>query len=147
MKKFSVEIITMGGDTYERECFANTQEEAAKQFRCKTEDVLSCHEIKQIFWFSRNEMSKEMLQALYRVYGFCDVCHISKKVNSAHDFKADIDSASVIAIDSLSLDLQNQFLELAGNKQVIAPVYQNNRFLKWEWLIKLEMIKVDLYRG
>jgi hypothetical protein len=96
-------------------------------------------------------MSAEQLAAL----GDVEVVQINRSVNSAYELKDDIEGADIIAIVA-PINLQQQFLKLAGDKPVIMAV--NDRvlvpqpegedkvefnFVKWERLISIEITKED----
>ena len=108
--------------------------------------------MKKVLWFSRHEMTDEQKAAL----GDVEIKQINKSINSAYELKDEINECDIIAIVA-PVDLQQQFLKLAGNKPVIMAV--NDRvlipqqdgtedkvafkFVKWEQLLKIEIVKQD----
>ena len=109
-------------------------------------------EKKKVLWFSRHEMSPEQREAL----GDCVITQINRSINSAFELQEEIDAADIVAIVA-PINLQQQFLKIAGDKPVIMAV--NDRvlvpnpeggedkvkfhFVKWERLIKIEVVKED----
>lgn len=110
------------------------------------------NEIKKVLWFSRHEMTEDQKAAL----GDCEITQVNKSIQSAYELQSEIEAADIIAIVA-PINLQAQFLKLAGNKPVIMAV--NDRvlvpqpdgsedkvefhFVKWERLIKIEVVKED----
>ena len=108
--------------------------------------------MKKVLWFSRHEMTDEQRAAL----GDVEIKQINKSINSAYELKDEINECDIIAIVA-PIDLQQQFLKLAGDKPVIMAV--NDRvlipqqdgtedkvafkFVKWEQLLKIEIVKQD----
>lgn len=108
--------------------------------------------MRKILWLSRHEMTSEQRKAL----GDCEIMQINKTINSAYELKDEIDACDIIAIVA-PINLQQQFLQLAGEKPVIMAV--NNRilvpqedgtedkvsfqFVKWERLIEIKIVKED----
>lgn len=107
---------------------------------------------KKVLWFSRHEMTEKQRKAL----GNCEIMQVNKTINSAYELKDEIDACDIIAIVA-PINLQQQFLQLAGEKPVIMAV--NNRilvsqedgtedkvsfqFVKWERLIEIKIVKED----
>lgn len=107
---------------------------------------------KKVLWFSRHEMTEDQRAAL----GNVEICQINRSINSAYELADDIQEADIIAIVA-PINLQQQFLKMAGNRPVIMAV--NDRvvipqedgsedkvafkFVKWERLIKIDIIKED----
>lgn len=108
--------------------------------------------MKKVLWFSRHNMSMEQKEAL----GECEILQINKSINSAYELQEEIGACDVIAIVA-PINLQQQFLKLAEGKPVIMAV--NNRvlvpdpdggedkvefqFVKWERLLKIDIVKED----
>jgi hypothetical protein len=107
--------------------------------------------VKKVLWFSRHEMTTDQREAL----GDCDIVQISKTINSAYELQEEIEAADIIAIVA-PINLQQQFIKIAGDKPVIMAV--NDRvlipqedgeekvkfqFVKWERLVKIEVVKED----
>ena len=107
---------------------------------------------KKILWFSRHEMTEEQKAAL----GDCEITQISKTINSAYELADEIAAADIIAIVA-PINIQAQFLKLAGDKPVITAksqrllVHQDDgsedkvvfQFEKWERLVKIEVVTED----
>ena len=107
---------------------------------------------KKVLWFSRHEMTPEQREAL----GDCEITQVSKSIQSAYELADEIKEADIIAIVA-PLNLQAQFLKLAGTKPVITAlnarvlVKQDNgeeekavfHFVKWERLVKVEVVTED----
>ncbi len=106
----------------------------------------------KVLWFSRHAMTEEQKNSL----GDVEINQINKTIHSAKELKAEIEANDIIAIVA-PIELQREFLELAGDKPVITAV--NDRvlvpqqdgtedklefyFRKWERLIKIEIEKED----
>lgn len=71
-----------------------------------------------ILWFSRHSMTDSQLAALTAKFGDVTVHQINKTINSAFELQDEIAANDVIAIVA-PLNLQAQFLKLAGDKPVI----------------------------
>jgi len=109
--------------------------------------------MKKILWFSRHEMTEEQLAALGNNV---EIVNINKTISSAYEIADEINECDIIAIVA-PINLQAQFLKIAGNKPVIMAV--NDRvlipqpeggedkvdfhFVKWERLLKIDIIKED----
>ena len=88
--------------------------------------------------------------------GECEIMQVNKSINSAFELADKVKEADIIAIVA-PINLQAQFLKLAGDKPVIVAV--NDRilvpsedggedkvafkFVKWERLIKIDIVKED----
>lgn len=110
--------------------------------------------MRKVLWFSRHEMTAEQRKAL----GNCEIIQVNKTINSAYELKDEIDACDIIAIVA-PINLQQQFLQLAGEKPVIMAV--NDRilvpqddgtedkvvfkFVKWERLLEIKILKEDFY--
>lgn len=108
--------------------------------------------MKKVLWFSRHEMTEDQRAAL----GDCEIVQVDKTISSAYELQAEIEECDVIAIVA-PINLQQQFLKLAGGKPVIMAV--NDRvlvpqedgteskvefhFVKWERLVKIDVVKED----
>ena len=106
----------------------------------------------KVLWFSRHEMTDDQRAAL----GDVEIKQINKSINSAYELIDEINECDTVAIVA-PIDLQQQFLKLAGDKPVIMAV--NDRvlipqqdgtedkvafqFVKWEQLLKIEVVKQD----
>lgn len=109
--------------------------------------------MKKVMWFSRHEMTSAQKAALGEGV---TVEQVNRTINSAFELKDEIESADIIAIVA-PINLQQQFLKLAGTKPVIMAVNDRVlvkqddgsedkvefRFVKWERLRKIEVIKED----
>ena len=107
--------------------------------------------MKKVLWFSRHEMTESQRAAL----GDCEIIQVNKTIKAAKELESEIATCDIIAIVA-PLDLASQFIKLAGDKPVIAAVNdrvfvkQPNgeykaefRFVKWERLIKIDVVKKD----
>ena len=105
----------------------------------------------KVIWFSRHKMSESQRAAL----GDCEIVQINKTISSAYELKDEISCCDVIAIVA-PIDLQKQFLDLAGDKPVIMAVNERKlvksedgkehaefNFVKWERLVKIEVETED----
>lgn len=107
---------------------------------------------KKVLWFSRHEMTPEQKAAL----GDCEITQVSKTINSAYELADEIAAADIVAIVA-PINIQAQFLKLAGDKPVITAksqrllVHQDDgsedkvvfQFEKWERLVKIEVVTED----
>lgn len=72
-----------------------------------------------VLWFSRHEMSDEQRADLERIYGGdLFVYQVDQQIKSASELKDVIEKCSILAIVA-PLNLQQEFLKLAGDKPVI----------------------------
>ena len=108
--------------------------------------------IKKILWFSRHEMTEDQREAL----GEAEITQINRNISSAYELAEEIKEHDVIAIVA-PINLQQQFLKLAGDRPVIMAV--NDRvlvpnpnggedkaefhFVKWERLLEITVRKED----
>ena len=107
--------------------------------------------MKKVLWFSRHEMTNEQKNIL----GDVEIVQINKSIQSAYELQAEIEECDIIAIVA-PINLQQQFLKLAGDRPVIMAV--NDRVLipqengedkvefhfdKWERLLQIEIVKED----
>lgn len=107
----------------------------------------------KVLWFSRHTMTDAQREALVAKLGEIEIAQINKTVNSAYELKEEIDAADVVAIVA-PINLQQQFLKLAGNKPVIIAETKrelvksedgtedkvNFVFNGWTRLVKIEVI-------
>lgn len=93
-------------------------------------------------------MSSEQREALG---SDIEIMQVDRTINSAFEIKKEIDDCDIIAIVA-PIGLQQQFLQLAGKKPVIMAVNERLfeegqkvvfRFVKWERLLKIEVLKED----
>lgn len=108
--------------------------------------------MKKVLWFSRHEMTQEQQSALKD----CEIIQVNKTINSAFELQDEIAACDIIAIVA-PINLQQQFLKLAGDKPVIMAVNDRVlvkqedgsedkvefRFVKWERILKIEVVKED----
>ena len=108
--------------------------------------------MKKVLWFSRHAMTEEQRKAL----GEVEINQIDRTIRKADELKQEIDESDIIAIVA-PIELQQQFLALAGDKPVIMAVNERIfvqqpdgstakmefQFRKWERLIKIEIVKAD----
>lgn len=108
---------------------------------------------KKILWFSRHTMTEQQAAALGEDMV---INQVNRTIESAYELQKEIEEADIIAIVA-PINLQQQFLKLAGAKPVIMAV--NNRVLvsqadgsedkvefrfeKWERLLRIEIVKED----
>lgn len=109
--------------------------------------------MKKVLWFSRHKMTPEQVAALGEDV---EIIQINKSITSAFELKEEIEAADIIAIVA-PIQLQQQFLKLAGDKPVIMAI--NDRiltanpdggenkvafkFVKWERLVRIDVVKED----
>lgn len=109
--------------------------------------------MKKVLWFSRHEMTEEQLAALGNV---SQLVQINKTINSAYELIEEIAAADIVAIVA-PINLQAQFLKLAGDKPVL--IAQSKRVLVpnadggedkvnfvfdgWKQLKKIEVVTED----
>ena len=107
---------------------------------------------KKVLWFSRHLMTEEQRAAL----GDVEIVQIDRTISSAYEVQEEIEQCDIIAIVA-PVHIQQQFLKLAGSKPVIMAL--NDRvlvqqedgsefkaefvFVKWERLVRIEVIKED----
>ena len=106
---------------------------------------------KKVLWFSRHEMIPEQRAAL----GDVEINQINRSISSAYELEEEINNSDIIAIVA-PINLQQQFLKIAGDKPVIMAV--NDRvlvpqeggedkvefhFVKWEQLDEIIIKKHD----
>lgn len=110
----------------------------------------------KVLWFSRHGMTAEQKAALGDAV---EITQVSKTVSSAKEVQAEIDAADIVAIVA-PIGLQAEFLKLAGSKPVITALSERIlipgeageedkvefRFVKWERILKIEIIKEDFVR-
>ena len=103
---------------------------------------------KKVLWFSRHSMSEAQKTSLVKKLGEIEIHQVNKTIKAAYELKADIDNADIIAVVA-PINLQQQFLKLAGNKPVISAVSERkivneNKvefiFKKWIELKKIEVV-------
>lgn len=108
--------------------------------------------MKNVLWFSRHDMTEEQKAAL----GDCEIVQVNKSIQSAYELADEIAECDILAIVA-PIQLQQQFLKLAASKPVIMAVNDRVlipqpdgtedkvafRFVKWERLVKIEVIKED----
>lgn len=73
--------------------------------------------MKKVLWFSRHEMTQEQKSAL----GESEIVQIDKQISSAYEIADEINNCDIIAIVA-PINLQQQFLKIAGDKPVIYAV-------------------------
>ena len=112
--------------------------------------------MKKVMWFSRHDMTQEQEAALTNKLGDIVINKIDKTINSAYELKEAIDASDVIAIVA-PINLQQQFIKLAGDKPVIMAVSDRIlvpqedgseaqvvfKFVKWEQLDEITVKKHD----
>lgn len=109
-------------------------------------------DMKKIFWFSRHQMTPEQQAALG---SDVEIHQCSKTIASAYEVAEELAGMDVIAVVA-PINLQAQFLKLAGDRPVITAVSERIlvpqedgedqvvfRFVKWERLISVQVVKED----
>lgn len=81
--------------------------------------------MKKVLWFSRHAMTEEQRKAL----GEVEINQIDRTIRKADELKQEIDDSDIIAIVA-PIELQQQFLALAGDKPVIGSVLSRLRLLR-----------------
>ena len=108
--------------------------------------------MKKVFWFSRHEMTEEQRAAL----GDCEIIQCNRSINSAFEVQEEARECDILAIVA-PITLQKQLLKIAEgrpvimavNDQVLIPQEDGSedkvafRFVIWEQLIKIEVVKKD----
>lgn len=108
---------------------------------------------RKVLWFSRHTMTAEQLEALGIVR---EIVQCDGTISSAWELADEIKDCDIIAIVA-PINLQAQFLKIAGDKpvimalseRVITPDPEGGEskvefvFQKWERLIKIEVEKED----
>ena len=106
---------------------------------------------KKVLWFSRHEMTPEQRAAL----GDVEINQINRSISSAYELEEEINNSDIIAIVA-PINLQQQFLKIAGDKPVIMAVNDRRlipqpdgedkvefHFVKWEQLDEIIIKKHD----
>ena len=106
---------------------------------------------KKVLWFSRHQMTDDQLKAL----GDVEVTQINRSISSAYELEEEINNSDIIAIVA-PINLQQQFLKIAGDKPVIMAVNDRRlipqpdgedkvefHFVKWEQLDEIVIKKHD----
>ena len=108
---------------------------------------------RKVLWFSRHTMTAEQLSALGTVR---EIVQCDGTISSAWELAEEINDCDIIAIVA-PINLQQQFLKLAGDKpvvmalseRVITPDPEGGEskvdfvFQKWERLLRIEVEKED----
>ena len=107
---------------------------------------------KKVLWFSRHTMTPEQLAALGPVK---EVIQIDGTINTAFELEEDIRGCDIIAIVA-PINLQTQFLKLAGDRPVITAISERRViereggdndvefvFQKWMRIKKIEVVTED----
>lgn len=107
----------------------------------------------KVLWFSRHTMTTDQLNALYEKLGPVELTQVDKTISSAYELQTEIAAADVIAIVA-PINIQQQFLKLAGDKPVITAISKrelipdenggeatvNFVFVEWQRLVKIEVV-------
>ena len=110
----------------------------------------------KVLWVSRHNMTPEQLGALEKKLGPVEIRQVDRTLSSAFELKDEVEDSDVIAIVA-PVNLQQQFLRIAGDKPVIMAkserIIENDpeggeskvvfKFLKWERLVKIEVVLED----
>ena len=108
---------------------------------------------KRVLWFSRHDMTDEQFTALGPVK---EVLKIDGTINNAWELQEDINDCDIIAIVA-PINIQAQFLKIAGDKPVITAISERVLtedeeggeskvtfvFRKWERIKKIEVVTED----
>ena len=108
---------------------------------------------KRVLWFSRHDMTDEQFTALGPVK---EVLKIDGTINNAWELQEDINNCDIIAIVA-PINIQAQFLKIAGDKPVITAISERVLtedeeggeskvtfvFRKWERIKKIEVVTED----
>lgn len=110
------------------------------------------NEGKKVLWFSRHTMTPEQLAALGPVK---EVIQIDGTIQTAFELEEDIKGCDVVAIVA-PINLQAQFLKIAGDKPVITAISERRViekeggdndvifvFQKWMRIKKIEVVTED----
>ena len=109
--------------------------------------------MKNVLWFSRHPLNDDQINALKAAVGDIHVTQINRTINSAFELQDEIAANDIIAIVA-PLNIQAQFLKLAGDKPVIVAETKrelvkdenggedkvNFIFNGWTRLIKIDVI-------
>ena len=108
----------------------------------------------KVLWFSRHKMTQPQFDALKNKCGSdLEINQVDRTINSAYELTEEIESADVVAIVA-PLNLQAQFVKLAGDKPVITAVSERVLtpdpdggetkaefvFLRWDRIRKIEVV-------
>ncbi len=109
----------------------------------------------KVLWFSRHKMTPEQMEALRAKVGEFELVQISKTINSAFELKDEVEECDVIAIVA-PINIQSQFLKIAGDKPVITALSRRELikkedgedevkfvFEKWQRIEKIEVVMSD----
>ena len=107
----------------------------------------------KVLWFSRHTMTPEQKGALEKKLGEIVITQVDKTIQSAFELKEDVEASDVICIVA-PINIQSQFLKLAGNKPVLTAI-SNRRviedpqggdssvvfeFVRWDRIKKIEVV-------
>ena len=114
--------------------------------------ILGEFTMKKVLWFSRHQMAEEQRQAQG---ADVEILQVSKSVQSARELAKEISEVDILAVVA-PIGLQAEFLKLAEGKPVISAVSERIlvpqdggedkvvfQFVKWERLLKIEVVKED----
>ena len=106
----------------------------------------------RVLWFSRHTMTEEQA----RIFEGMEIVQIDRTINSAYELQEEIEMCDIIAIVA-PINLQQQFLKIAGNKPVI--VAESERIIEkskdgeeskvvfkfkcWKRIKKIEVVMED----
>ena len=106
----------------------------------------------RVLWFSRHTMTEEQS----RIFKGMEIVQIDRTINSAYELQEEIEMCDIIAIVA-PINLQQQFLKIAGNKPVIIAESERMiergedgeeskvvfKFKCWKRLKKIEVVMED----
>lgn len=107
----------------------------------------------RVLWFSRHTMTVEQENALVAKLGPICINQVDKTVNSAFELQDEVNNADVVAIVA-PINLQQQFLKIAGDKPVITAISKRELvpdenggeskavfiFQEWQQIKKIDVI-------
>lgn len=110
----------------------------------------------KVLWFSRHQMSTEQLDALKSRLGEVELVQVDKTITNVSEISEEMKDCDVLAIVA-PIGLQQQFLRVSNGRPVIVAVSErvftkdengneskvDFRFVKWERLVKIDVIKED----
>lgn len=83
-------------------------------------------EPKKVLWFSRHKMTEDQLKSL----GNVEIMQIDKSIQTAYELQEGLKQCDIIAIVA-PINLQAQFLKLAGDKPVITALNNSACAKRW----------------
>jgi len=108
--------------------------------------------MKKMLWFSRHPLTDAQLSDIQDLFGPVTVNQVNRTIGSAYEISDEIKEADLVAIVA-PLNLQDQFLKIAGEKPVL--ICRNHRVVNpdgsvqfhhggWSRLRKVEIVIDEL---